>query len=84
MGPPKPPRSAFVCFSDAKRDDVMRRHDLKNKKDCIEILAEAWRQLSHSDRAFWDEEARNDKVRYVVYQALGLGLLSNNLTLSDL
>lgn len=65
-GPPQPPRSAFICFTDAKREEVVRSHGLKNKDDILKILAEEWRRLSHSERAYWDEEARNDKVRYVV------------------
>lgn len=61
--PPLPPRSAFICFTDAKREEVIRGHGLKDKDDILKILAEEWRRLSHSERAYWDEEARNDKVR---------------------
>jgi HMG-box domain len=34
-----------------------------NKKEVIQLVAEAWRALSSKERAFWDEEARNDKMR---------------------
>ena len=33
--------------------------------DMINLAAEEWKCLSNQDRAVWDEEARNDKVRYV-------------------
>lgn len=29
----------------------------------LTILAEEWKKLSDKDRACWDEESRNDKVR---------------------
>lgn len=31
----------------------------------LKYVAEEWKRLSDQQRAFWDEEARNDKVRYV-------------------
>jgi hypothetical protein len=33
----------------------------------IKRVAEAWRALSNKERAFWDEEARNDKMRQESY-----------------
>ena len=63
--PPKPPRSAFICFSDSKKKEILERSDRLNTKDLLKLVAEDWRGLSPNERAFWDEEARNDKVRYV-------------------
>lgn len=31
----------------------------------MKYVADEWRRLSDRERAYWDEEARNDKVRYV-------------------
>jgi len=62
--PPKPPRSAFMCFTDAKKKELLERDGLpQNKKEVLNLVASEWRKLSDGDRAFWDEEARNDKVR---------------------
>lgn len=61
---PKPPRSAFMCFVDAKKKELLESNDLpQKKKDVLKLVAGEWRKLSDKDRAFWDEEARNDKVR---------------------
>jgi hypothetical protein len=61
--PPQPPRSAFICFTDARREEIVRSPGLKDHDDILKILAEEWRLLSDNERAYWDEEARNDKVR---------------------
>jgi len=50
-----------------------RRSKTQTKKEedvILKIVAEEWRKLSDRERAHWDEEARNDKVRYVNYNAL--------------
>ena len=90
--PPKPPRSAFMCFTDAKKKELLERDGLPQKKkellnlgtchssksalfSCIDLILDCscllvaveWRKLSDRERAFWDEEARNDKVRYVPF-----------------
>lgn len=62
-GPPKPPRTAFMCFSDAKSKDISAKSDVR-KKDIIKRVAEEWRALSNRERADWDEIARDDKLRY--------------------
>jgi hypothetical protein len=41
---PKPARSAFMCFSDAKQKEFMT--DGYTKKELIQRVAEAWRDLS--------------------------------------
>ena len=38
-------------------------------EDAIKAVAEMWRSLSREERAFWDEESRNDKVRYMKEKA---------------
>ena len=60
---------AWVVFAAAPFCDVLynRQKQKKNKDAVLKVLAQEWRELSDRDRAYWDEEARNDKVRYVVY-----------------
>jgi hypothetical protein len=66
VSPPKPPRSAFMCFSDAKRKEIAEQEgEQKANSEMIQLVADAWKALSAQERAFWDEEARNDKLRYV-------------------
>lgn len=62
VAPPKPARSSFMCFSDAKQKELAS-DSATNKKEVIKLVAEAWRALSNKERACWDEEARNDKMR---------------------
>lgn len=59
--PPKPAKTAFMCFSvwwSKKKKEV------GSSGNEIQHVAEAWRTLSSADRAFWDEEARKDKLRF--------------------
>lgn len=37
----------------------------KDNDDLLKVFASAWKSLSEKEKAFWDEEARNDKVRFV-------------------
>ena len=62
IAPPKPARSSFMCFSDAKQKEFAS-DSTTNKKEVIQLVAEAWKALSNKERAYWDEEARNDKMR---------------------
>ena len=44
----------------------MAKHGMtEENKEILKIVATAWKELSEKDRAYWDEEARNDKVRFV-------------------
>jgi hypothetical protein len=42
---PKPARSAFMCFSDAKQQEFMS-HGATKKKEIIRRVAEAWKVLT--------------------------------------
>ena len=98
--PPKPPRSAFMCFTDHRKQEVVAQNGpsqasesampyvaffilvllefvsdlicllplsyIQTKKDLLKLVASEWRQLSDKARAFWEEESRKDKVRYVL------------------
>ena len=48
----------------------MKQHSIvEDNDDLLKIFASAWKSLSAKDRAYWDEEARNDKVRFVQEKA---------------
>ena len=64
-GPPKPPRSAFMCFADAKKKDLMISYADAQTGEILQMVAVEWNKLTSRDIAFWEEEARNDKVRCV-------------------
>ena len=63
---PKAPRSAFICFKDSTKDQVWKQYNIKeDNDDTLKIFASEWNKLSKTERAKWDEAARNDKVRFV-------------------
>ncbi|CAB9513755.1 Nuclear autoantigen Sp-100 (Fragment) [Seminavis robusta] len=65
-GPPTAPRSAFMCFTDCKKLEIMKANGIVEESDeLLKLVASEWRSLSTNDRAYWDEVARNDKVRFV-------------------
>ncbi|GKY92361.1 hypothetical protein MPSEU_000207000 [Mayamaea pseudoterrestris] len=66
LGPPMAPRSAFVCFADARKEEMRNSHpNVSVENEILTIVASEWRGLDESVRASWDEVARDDKVRYV-------------------
>lgn len=63
---PKGPRSAFMCFVDNKREELIANLPAKQKeKQILSVVSRAWRDLSDKERAYWEEQAREDKVRFV-------------------
>jgi len=69
-----------MCFTDAKKKEILNANGATKKKDILKIVAVEWKKLSDRDRAFWDEEARNDKVRYVLHSILHPGSTACILT----
>jgi hypothetical protein len=66
MKQPEPPRSAFICFKDHKKKEILAKQATINEKDdTLKNVAAEWRKLSDKERAYWDEQAREDKVRFV-------------------
>lgn len=63
--PPKPPRSAFMCYTDSMKEQLMF-DSLGNKEEQLKIVASKWKMLSDRQRAEWEEVSRQDKVRYVM------------------
>lgn len=63
---PRNPRSAFICFADAKKQEFDRDFgSAKSKTALLKIASEEWRKLSSKERGFWEEQARSDKLRFV-------------------
>jgi hypothetical protein len=54
-----------MCFTDARKKEILSQDNAPKNNEVLKIVAEEWKQLSDRDRAYWDEEARNDKVRFV-------------------
>jgi hypothetical protein len=63
-----------MCFSDSKKEEIMQKHGIARGHDeMLKLVADEWKELSEKDRAFWDEQSRNDKVRYVREKAAWKG-----------
>jgi len=63
-----------MCFSDVKKEEIIRKHGLRRgHQDILNLVADDWKKLSDKDRAYWDEQSRNDKVRYVREKAAWKG-----------
>jgi hypothetical protein len=53
-----------MCFTDTKKKEMLAKASVqKNDPVILKTVAQYWRALTDRDRAYWDEEARNDKVR---------------------
>ena len=53
-----------MCFTDAKKKELLERNGLPPKKaDVLALAASEYQKLSDKERAFWDEEEREDKRR---------------------
>lgn len=63
---PGPPRSAFICFKDHKKKEIKAKNrTVDDRDDTLGNVAGEWRKLTDKERAYWDEQAREDKVRFV-------------------
>lgn len=59
-----------MCFKDSKLQEITAKHAVdKDHKKVLEICSTEWNKLSQKDRAAWEEEARNDKLRFVQEKA---------------
>jgi hypothetical protein len=47
----------------------MERLDVSKTKGILKLVAEDWKRLTDGERAAWDEESREDKLRYVSAKA---------------
>lgn len=62
---PKKPKSAYIFFCSAKRNEAKEElgEEVKNT-DILKRLGEMWRELSDEDKEEYTEMATNDKERY--------------------
>ncbi|RHY24975.1 hypothetical protein DYB32_008585 [Aphanomyces invadans] len=63
--PPRKPRSAYVLFSLAKRNEV--RSSMPENTGIVDLmsrLTELWLEMSETDKAPWYEAQEHDKQRY--------------------
>jgi hypothetical protein len=64
-----------MCFKDNSKKEIMKKEGIvKDNDDLFKIFATAWKNLSDKDQAYWEEEARNDNVRFVQERAAYKGL----------
>jgi HMG (high mobility group) box len=74
-----------MCFKDAKMKEILTGQKIGNAENVLKNVAGAWNQLDERERAYWDEEARNDKVRYAIPTSkqfllyVAFSLISNSL-----
>eukprot|EP00804_Cyclotella_cryptica_P018310 CCRYP_017654-RA/>CCRYP_017654-RA protein AED:0.36 eAED:0.36 QI:0/0/0/0.5/1/1/4/0/416 len=61
---PAPAKSAFMCFSFTKREEIMNRVGSSEGDGVVKELAKEWRKLSKYEKKYWDDMARADKTRY--------------------
>jgi hypothetical protein len=55
-----------MCFKDSKRREIMaKQSNNESEKKILQIFSQEWRKLSGKERAYWEEQAREDKLRYV-------------------
>ena len=61
---PKKPRSSYNCFKSAKHSEFKETQPGASWGDVNKLVNQAWKALSQSERAKWDELHEKDKVRY--------------------
>jgi hypothetical protein len=65
-GQPKRALSAYMYFSKANRDSIIKKHGLSTKNVLAvgKALGEAWHKLSHAEKKPYEQQAEKDRVRY--------------------
>ena len=61
---PKRNQSSFFLYSNATRNDVRTAHPTAKFGEIAQIISRHFRGLPEDERAYWDEAARQDKIRY--------------------
>ena len=63
--PPKPPRSAFMCYTDATKEELTASGGITDvsEEKILNSVAAKWKSLTDRQRAEWEEISRQDKVR---------------------
>ena len=61
---PKKAATAFMCFSNSVRPDIMKKHPTKKITEIAAIIGEAWNKLSDKQKVPFEKKNEADKVRY--------------------
>jgi hypothetical protein len=60
----KRPRSSYAFFMKDTRARISKNHPEKNPRELMGDIASAWRNISDSDKAKYNNMATEDKARY--------------------
>mmetsp|Transcript_8636 Transcript_8636/g.11884 ORF Transcript_8636/g.11884 Transcript_8636/m.11884 type:complete len:154 (+) Transcript_8636:8-469(+) len=63
-GQPKRAKSAYLCFTQKNRANVVEMNPEAKSKDIMVKLGEKWRGLTPDDKKEYEEMAAKDKERY--------------------
>eukprot|EP00578_Thalassiosira_sp_NH16_P005534 CAMPEP_0181134738 /NCGR_PEP_ID=MMETSP1071-20121207/32250_1 /TAXON_ID=35127 /ORGANISM="Thalassiosira sp., Strain NH16" /LENGTH=401 /DNA_ID=CAMNT_0023221281 /DNA_START=131 /DNA_END=1337 /DNA_ORIENTATION=- len=58
-----PAKSAFMCFSEARGDEISAKKGA-GSKGFVEAVAAEWRSISKQERGYWEGMARDEKTRF--------------------
>lgn len=61
---PKRPRSAFMYFSQANREDIKKQHPKMEFGEIGKELGKQWKKLGKEEKKKYDKMAEKDKARY--------------------
>ena len=61
---PKRNQSSFFLYSNATRNDVKAANPEAKFGEIAQIISRHFKALPDEERAYWDERAAEDKVRY--------------------
>lgn len=61
---PVPPKSAYSLFSQCARKQLLLEFPDLTAKDIPGVCSELWKNLPSSERALWQADAENDRLRY--------------------
>lgn len=76
---PLPAKSAFMCFSEARREGITLKLGAKSKNGIVKAVAKEWRDLPNSEKKYWENMATVDKTRYAREKEAYKGPLGKNL-----
>ncbi len=65
----KRPRSSYAFFMKNVREKISNEHPDKNPRELMANIAEAWKEISDTDKAIYTTMAQEDKNRYAQEKA---------------
>ena len=61
---PKAAKTAFICFSSEKRDEICIQYPELGFADQMKRIGQLWNEMTEQDKQEWNEKARLDKMRF--------------------